>query len=227
MANKKSSRVKLSKTSKPRHRSLLVALAFVGVVAVLFAGWYFLVRNETLYTPKKETVKADVQRLLSAASLKGTEVYSELTDKGCSSNGVGLKIWTWCSFTGWKYYKHTGTLAQDLKAADTQIIEAGWRRTFNSQNATDLDVVLGEENRQAVTYRNPLGSSSAVVNLGYYKDSTKQSDAEIGNLISAGKIEAPKEAEYIYGVRVNASYWSCSNESLFKFCPVPPSKPHF
>jgi len=164
---------------------------------------------------------------LSAINPGGNEVYSELTDSGCLSNGVGLSVSTFCSFTGRKYFKHDAILSRDLKTADARITSAGWQRTFNSQKAADLDVVLSEKNDQTVTYRSPEGLSVSVVNLGYYKDSTSQSDAVINELIHANKIKAPNGAEYIYGVRINATYWSCSNESLFKFCPAPPTKPHY
>lgn len=224
MANKKTSKKDAEKASKKK--ILIVATFIVVVLAILWAGWWLIFKHNA-YTPDKNEVRQDMESLLSAVQPRGEQVYTDIVDQGCNSNSVGLVTSTGCGFMGYKYVKSSSSLAEDLKSEDSQILKAGWERTFyNNQTNASVAQVLDGEGRQLLSYLNPKGFSGTRAFLGYYKDQQNNNDSEIVKLIANGKLTPPKEGEYIYGLRVGASYWACSrNDSLFKICPLPPSSP--
>ena len=215
-ASKKTRKSELSK------RTIWIVGVALGLALCSFALWWVVFKHNA-YSPDKSAVRAEAQKVLSSVSLKGAEVYSSFEDEGCNLNTVGLRTSTDCSFKGYKYYKAAGSLSQDLKAADGEIIASGWRRTFTPQNPTELDQLFSDTFTQAISYRNSNWERGMSVSLGYYKNAATKSDDKLQRLIQDGKIQAPAEGEYIYGIWVGASYWGCTNDSLFKICPLPPS----
>jgi len=224
MANKKTSKKDTEKAS--RKKLLIVVIVVVAALAVLGAGWWLIFKHNA-YTPDKNEVKQDMESLLNTVQLKGDQAYTDIVDQGCDSNAVGLATSTGCGFMGYKYVKSHSSLAEDLKSEDAQILKAGWERTlYNNQTDAAVAQVLDGESSQILSYINPQGFSGTRAFLGYYKDQQNNNDPEIVKLIAEGKLAPPKNGEYIYGLRVGASYWSCNrNDSFFKVCPLPPSSP--
>lgn len=112
--------------------------------------------------------------------------------------------------TYWVMLKGTGDRTRDLKNIETSLIDNGWEPV---------------QNNKAVRYRK--GDLPITVYVGYYKSDTDRTDHDILELVKEGIIEAPSTQEYIYGVKVSATYYSCTNESFLdlKACPPPPSEP--
>ena len=221
MVQKKIVKKQKSKPATQRPKYLMIFAIILAASAILWAGWW-LVFKYNAYTPDKSAVEKNARHLMDSISLKGKEVYSAFNDAGCESNSVGLSTYTNCSFQGYKYVKSSDLLSANFKDADSQIIAAGWNRTFTPQNEHDLDSVLSEQNNQTISYLNPYGLRGMNASLGYYQDSIHGSDSEIKKLITSGKINPPASGEYIYGVHIGASYWGCNHDSFFKICPLPP-----
>ena len=224
MTNKKTSKKDAEKAS--RKKLLIVATVIIAVLVILWTGWW-LVFKHNAYTPDKNEVRQDMESLLNAVQLRGEPAYTDIVDQGCDSNSVGLATSAGCGFMGYKYVKSHNSLAEDLQSEDGQILKAGWERTFyNNQTNANVTQVLSGESHQLVSYLNPKGFSGTRAFLGYYKDQQNNNDSEIVKLIADGKLTLPKNGEYIYGLRVGASYWACNrNDSFFKICPLPPSSP--
>lgn len=208
-----------------RRRYITISAIVVAVLIILWAGWWLIFKHNA-YSPNKDSVRKDAQSLLSSVSFKGTQVYSALVDQGCNSNHIEYAIFTSCDYKGYKYFLSKDELAQNLKDADTQITKAGWTRTYSPQGASSLDVMLKDSNHQSISYANPFGMKYIGATLSYYQDGQNSSNQDIVSLIKNGKILVPKDNDYIYGVAVRATYWSCDNyNSWFKICPLPPSSP--
>ncbi len=212
------------RSTQSRRIRLLIILGLILVAGV--AVW-FLTRNTTLYTPNKEEIRVQVEAALGVASLPDDVVYSDVQDQGCDSrNSVGVATYIHCDFAAHRYYKGRGNLGDDLKKVDTAFTAAGWRREpYTSRTAEEIKQVLNGTLDQLICYY-PKSSTSPAACLGTYEDPTHWSAAALWQLIRDHKINPLVDDEYLYGVEVQAGYWSCSNNSFFvQPCPSSPSKP--
>jgi hypothetical protein len=198
------------------NRRLLLAIgAIILALCLLSSIWYFT-RNTSLSRQDRGKLHSKLESIHQSINLPGELVYSQLQDSGCTENVTGLQSSFACGFSGFKLYKNTRSLTEDLQAARNKAVDLGFKEFLEGKRYLD-GKGIGEQ-------------GEVILDLHSHSTGAANTDYTIKQLIDEGKLKPPDDNEYIYGFRIGAIYYSCTEGSLFRQfkqpCPNPPSSPH-
>lgn len=212
-----------------KHSAIIAVLLLVlmAIAVILWPKIMPTLPNETYYSADKNVVKNKIETLLATVKPKGQIVYSSIEDRGCDDSGsVGLATAVKCDYVAYKYAIHHGSISADMHEIDAMITRNNWgRRRYSNQLPEEFERALDGKIKTSLHYQ-PLDNKHIAANLGYYLNNKEMDDYTIQELIQNKKIPAPKPGEYVYGVSVTGTYWTCRDlTSHNQLCPAPPSKP--
>ncbi|MDX2972368.1 hypothetical protein [Kribbella solani] len=172
---------------------------------VLCVLWMF-VRNDTYYRRSPSNARREIEETLRSVDSAGQQVYINIADRGCDTgSSVGLATVVHCEIVGDKYFLNSGSPEADLHSIDATLTSHNWRRQVQDGTMPGLP------------YQDEDGREAA--DIVYYKD---ESDHAVRQLIESHIIPDLGPSDYIYGIHAEATYWSCSDISIFKLpCIVP------
>lgn len=199
----------------------IVGIAIV-VVAVILGIW--AVSNKNLYVADKKKVETEAKDVLATASSNDAPVYAHFEDVGCSTSDIGwLGTHIGCGFSGSRYLKTKDNAAGNLHAIDSRLRTLGFQlhqdNVLDGNASSQAAKLLSGEDSVLLTYDSP--NSYVTTFLSYFKG---QTDLTAKDYLHIPIDVALTPDEYVYGVSVKATYWSCSVTSWLELpCPSPPS----
>lgn len=187
------------------------ALPFYLAALLIFGALWWLLSNKTLYAPDKNDIKKSAQTILDLVQAQTSPVYENFSDAGCVGSTGGLLGYSYdCSFNAKKYFKAKGSGVEILQALQDKLAKEGL--------TPDAEIKLTAEGPETLRYQ----SAKLFVFLQTFKPDGRAMTAR-DYLYLPNDIQL-SEDEYLYGVEITATYWSCSGQSWFEApCPAPPS----
>lgn len=197
---------KLTKKQKSIKGLAIWWLIFIGIILLLI--WIF--SNKSLYTPNKDHIKSNVDGIISQVEI-GTPVQKSFVDKGCAESDIGwLGSSYQCSFEANIYFKGDGSVSTDFDRINQALRHKGF------QIKTDADISL--EKSATVRYE---PHENTTVYFKVFRPDGRETAREYLRIDTDIPVESN---EYIYGISVQAAYWSCSSGAMWEAkCPDPPS----
>lgn len=213
---------KKNNKSTPRPNKKIRIILVTLVIASLVLAWLsapFLSGN-FYSSDRNETVKT-TQDLIDSIQLNNP-AQSGVFDEGCNTNGsVGAQTRIACNVSGFKIAT-SKEVTSDIKKVEEELKAKGFQRLLLiGQNQDDFeDILLGK--KEGIVRFNKASDVRFLIDPTFYRNELTGSDFIIKDLIRKGKISGTKNAdEYFYGIRVSASYYSCS-DVLFAPCLLKP-----
>lgn len=199
---------------------LALVIVIIGIIAFfIFIG---LSNNKsTLYAPDKSEVEQSARQVVGSFVGRGTTIQDTFVDDGCTEGDVGwLGTYVGCAFIGQKYFKADGDVSTVINELDTDLRALGYRmldRSSNAPTSQSDDLIKGlatAEQRGSLRYQSSQGLTVTVYLFKADASSTLSAKdyLDLPTNVSLG------QDEFIYGVKVRAPYWECSQS-----CPEPPA----
>jgi len=208
---------------RPNRRPIVLTIV-IGVLAlIVFAGWWFT-RNTTVYSRDSAKLEADIHRVIDAVGFPGEIAYSKIQDDGCDDrNSVGLALNVHCDYTAQKMFRNSVNLMGDLDKADEVLRSLGFERRHFSRVPSDEARVARDTGHRSFSLDYTSARDRMDISLSFFDAKGSSNDVLIGSLIKAGAFQYPSDPDYIYGITIGASYFSCRWDSIFQqSCPQPP-----
>lgn len=203
------------------HKNKYVTFIVVGTLLILGAAffWWFTY-NDSLFVADKADTERKARQVLSAAQQPYAPIYESFKDEGCVTSDVGwLGQHTGCAFMGERYFKADDAPQNTLKAVDAKLHEQGFSLKSDELNPEEL---IMQKGGTSSTYTSKDGM---VVSLRFFQNDSERATLTVRTFLHL-QADVPLLAnEYVYGVKVSAPYFSCSNTSwIHAPCPTPPSE---
>lgn len=162
------------------------------------------------FIPDKDHIKNNVDEIINQVALDTPPMQKSFVDKGCTERDIGwLSSSYQCSFEASIYFRGTNSVSTDFERINQAVGRKGFRIKADNITLEESATIRYEPHENTTVYFKifrPDGRETAREYL--------QTDTDI-----------PVESgEYIYGIRVLATYWSCSSGAMWEArCPDPPS----
>lgn len=201
-----SKKAKLYISSMRSYLPMLIGIALV--VGILI--WIF--SNKTVFQTPPQSIRQSIDQITT--KIKGEEQpeYFIVRDDGCSKSDVGfLTRYYECTMSAQVYIKERGSSLPYIQRLQHTLKEFGLK--LDSSQLTD---------RTTFSLKYQWNDRANVYVQVFYPDGRAVSVSEYLN-ISNHPIELEGE-EFLYGVKIVAPYWSCTEGSLWQAgCPEPPT----
>lgn len=201
-------------------------LVIVGAVLIMALALAWLMRP-SVFSEDKNALRQNITSALSGVQSFDSVAFEHIDDKGCERRQDTVATHTTsCRYWAYKMYAGERKLSDSLRQVDNQLRESGFHRSlFSGQTNDDFEKALdGIKGHDTLRYEKDNLKGTALY-LSYALDNGASNDSTIKNLIKEGKLTAPDQGKYVYGIYADAAYFSCSNDSFFQLpCPAPPSE---
>jgi len=218
-------RIKKIKVDK---RLLIVACVLITCITVV-SLWPVLL-NKSYYSTNKDQAQSKLEKILSDLHPSSVQLlYTNIQDRGCDSNGVGLASYVTCSLITDKYFRTSDNPKSMIRQLNDQLAQQGFTSsTYSNDNniPKTLAVPKGLQEGSA-----PYKSADKKEYLIFYVEFFNQGDTftenyPIEKLINDGKLPYPSANDTYFGIQLQKIYWKCDSTSLLElYCPAPPSEP--